>query len=160
MLILCKQWEETSFCEVTWLSTEVCACAYFCVDRVPIISLKCPSQSSLFHLVILSKYLTNSPKCTLAEQLKSDVSHEAFPSHSALCPINPAVTNHCMPYLSSNVILQCCLILHQSHLLNKIKPSWFNKGKIVFLCSPQCCVQSKHCSIEHRVSDRPGPAIF
>lgn len=82
----------------------------------------------------------------LAEHLRSHVSWEgSFSTCSVLSPINLAVTIH-VPNFSSNVILQCCVILHQSqlHLPSKIKPSC-NQGKIMFLCIPQCCAQSKYC---------------
>lgn len=142
------------------LVESVSACICLCVDRVHILFHMYSSQSPFFHLAILSKYLTNSPKRILAEQHKSYVSNEAFSSHSDCSPVNPTVTN-----VSSNVIFQWCLIFHQSqhHLPRKIKPSK-NWGKITFLCIPQCCAQIKYCSVMERAWSLSltdlAPAIF
>lgn len=151
---------EKKHCYVKWTGW-VCECMYMFMCRqssyfIPYVLF----SITFFRLAILSKYLTISPKCILAEQRKSYVSNEAFSSHSDRSPVNPTVRN-----ASSNVIFQWCWIFHQSqhHLPRKIKPAK-NRGNITFLCIPQCCAQIKYCSVMERAWSLSltdlAPAIF
>lgn len=106
-------------------------------------------------LQISNKFLKMHPR----RERKSYVSNEAFSSHSDPSPVNPTVTN-----ISSNVIFQVFNFhLSQHHLPSKIKPSK-NRGKITFLCIPQCCAQIKYCGVMERAWSLSltdlAPAIF